>query len=105
MAIDAQMQPTTPAANPAEAAAPKEPRRIKISDILSDLENGLEREDIQKKYDLRPTDVTELFKHPKLKGKRAKKKVTRLIIIDDEEAGVISASTELPTAPAEELEN
>ena len=59
---------------------------ISISKILQDLEDGLGREKIAEKYSIQNWEVTELFKHPKLKGKKAKKKKTLSFqIVDDTE--------------------
>ena len=50
------------------------PAKITTTMILNDLENGIGRDGIKEKYSLETWMVTELFKHPKLKGKKAKKK-------------------------------
>ena len=50
------------------------PKRMTTTMILNDLENGIGRDGIKEKYSLETWMVTELFKHPKLKGKKAKKK-------------------------------
>ena len=42
--------------------------------IIDDLENGIDRKGIQTKYSLEAWEVTEMFKHPVLKGKKVKKK-------------------------------
>ncbi len=42
--------------------------------IIDDLENGIDRKGIQTKYSLETWEVTEMFKHPVLKGKKVKKK-------------------------------
>ena len=49
------------------------PQRITISMILEDLENGTDRNGIREKYNLQAWEVTQMFKHPALKGKKAKK--------------------------------
>ena len=59
-------------------------KTIKVSEILLDVENGLERKDIKTKYGLTGKEMSLLFKHPSLKSKRAKK-ITELNIIDDRE--------------------
>jgi len=49
------------------------PKQISTTQILADLENGIDRKGIQEKYNLETWMVAEIFKHPKLKGKKAKK--------------------------------
>ena len=49
------------------------PQRITTSMILEDLENGTDRNGIREKYNLQAWEVTQMFKHPALKGKKAKK--------------------------------
>ena len=49
------------------------PETITVSMILEDLENGTDRSGIQTKYGLKTWEVTEMFKHPALKGRKAKK--------------------------------
>lgn len=56
---------------------------ITISSVLGDLNNGLDRAAIAKKYNLSAAEVAEVFKHPKLKGLRARRKITRISIVDD----------------------
>lgn len=50
------------------------PSTITVTMILEDLENGIDRTGIQEKYDLEKWEVTQMFQHPTLKGKKAKKK-------------------------------
>ena len=50
------------------------PKRMTTTMILTDLDNGIDRNGIKEKYALEAWMVSELFKHPKLKGKKAKKK-------------------------------
>lgn len=49
------------------------PQTITVSMILEDLDSGTDRSGIQTKYGLKSWEVTEMFKHPKLKGRKAKK--------------------------------
>ena len=56
---------------------------ITVSSVLGDLNNGLDRPAIAKKYNLSAAEVAEVFKHPKLKGLRARRKITRISIVDD----------------------
>ena len=50
------------------------PKTITTTMIIEDLENGIDRKGIQTKYSLQAWEVTEMFKHPVLKGKKVKKK-------------------------------
>jgi hypothetical protein len=59
-------------------------KQIKISDIITDLDNGVTRAQIAAKYDITDREVKALFTHPKLKGKKAKKAfVPSFEIVDD----------------------
>ena len=49
------------------------PQRITTTMIIDDLENGIGRDGIKEKYNLEGWEVTQMFKHPALKGKKAKK--------------------------------
>ena len=49
------------------------PQRITTTMIIEDLENGIGRDGIKEKYNLQGWEVTQMFKHPALKGKKAKK--------------------------------
>ena len=49
------------------------PTQITTSMILKDLDDGVGREGIKEKYSLETWEVTEMFKNPKLKGKKARK--------------------------------
>ena len=49
------------------------PETITTSMILEDLNNGVDRTGIKEKYDLETWEVTQMFQHPALKGKKAKK--------------------------------
>lgn len=60
------------------------PAVINISTILTDLDNGIDRDGISAKYSLTKAEVKYMFQHPALKGKRAKKKPTmRFQLVDD----------------------
>jgi hypothetical protein len=77
-----------------QVAAPVEKNEavvLSISGILNDLENGLDREKIGEKYGLEKWEVNELFKHPKLKNRKAKKvkKVSFTLVDDTETEGVV----------------
>ena len=49
------------------------PATITVTMILEDLDNGIDRVGIQEKYGLEKWEVTQMFQHPTLKGKKAKK--------------------------------
>ena len=49
------------------------PEKITTSMIIADLENGIDRTGIQTKYHLESWEVKQMFQHPTLKGKKAKK--------------------------------
>lgn len=56
---------------------------ITVSSVLGDLNNGMDRAAIATKYGLSAAEIAEVFKHPKLKGLRARRKITRISIVDD----------------------
>tara|TARA_R110000744_G_scaffold108527_2_gene205472 strand:- start:166 stop:546 length:381 start_codon:yes stop_codon:yes gene_type:complete len=69
---------------------------ITISMILEDLSNGIDRKGIQDKYDLKLWEVTTMFDHPQLKGKRpSKKKELSFDFIDDISVPSLSVSEEV----------
>ncbi len=49
------------------------PETITVTMILEDLDNGIDRTGIQEKYGLEKWEVTQMFQHPTLKGKKARK--------------------------------
>lgn len=55
-----------------EQEAPKQKVKVTVSQILADLNNGIDRKGIREKYNLSATDVNRIFQHEKLKGKRVK---------------------------------
>lgn len=62
------------------------PIKLTVQQILKDLQEGQTRPEIQKKYGLTVTDLTELFKHEKLKGKKTlKKRVPGFILTDEDD--------------------
>ena len=58
-----------------ENATPKAatPETITTSMIIEDLENGIDRPGIKEKYGLETWEIAQMFKHPALKGKKARK--------------------------------
>ncbi len=60
--------------NPGEATQKNEtPSTITVSMILEDLDNGIDRNGIKDKYGLQAWEVKQMFEHPALKGKKARK--------------------------------
>lgn len=78
------------------------PEKITTSMIIADLENGIDRNGIKDKYSLEAWEVKQMFMHPTLKGKKAKK-VRKLSFefVDDTETFVDPNQTSIPveTAP------
>jgi hypothetical protein len=82
---------------------------VTVSGILADLENGLTRTTtsknykpeigcIQDKYELNEFNMSKLFKHPKLKGKKTKvnrKEITFDLVDDTDDEGNVVAGTDL----------
>lgn len=59
--------------NPGEDTQSETPQTITVSMVLEDLENGVDRNGIKEKYNLQAWEVKQMFEHPSLKGKKAKK--------------------------------
>lgn len=57
-------------------------REIKVSEVISLLDAGKSREEIGQHFELSNADLTALFKHPSLKGKKAKKQ-RNFVVVDD----------------------
>ena len=69
-----------------EVQANSTPEVITISGIITDLENGIDRDGIAIKYGLDKSEFKTMFLHPALKGKRVKKnrvKELRFTLVDD----------------------
>lgn len=49
------------------------PETITVTMILEDLDNGIDRNGIKDKYSLETWEVKQMFEHPALKGKKARK--------------------------------
>lgn len=83
-----------------------EPRKqvITVSQILSDLDAGLDRKAIREKYNLSVEETKLIFQHPKLAGKRVKRsKAIKFTLIDDTEQQ-ITDSQPATTDPEDETE-
>ena len=62
----------------------KTPAQITVSMIDQDLKDGISKSEMAKKYNIRPWEVDEMFKHPFLKGRRpSRKKALSFSFIDD----------------------
>ena len=75
------------------------PTRITTTMILEDLENGISRDGIKEKYGLETWEVTQMFQHPTLKGKKAKKvrKLSFEFVDDTAETAVDPNQTDIET--------
>ena len=81
MSIEANIQQNPTVANNATTEGPIV---ISVTGIIGDLNEGIDRDGIATKYGLTKAEVTELFKHPKLVGLRARKKIAvRFTLVDD----------------------
>lgn len=72
------------------------PQTITTTMIVEDLENGIDREGIRLKYNLEKWEVSEVFKHPALKGKKVKKKKKLSFQFVDDTTRVDPAQTSIP---------
>jgi len=60
------------------------PAQITVSMIDQDLKDGISKSEMAKKYNIKPWEVDEMFKHPFLKGRRpSRKKSLSFSFIDD----------------------
>ena len=79
--LEANIQQNPTVAN---TATTEGPITLTVTGIINDLNEGIDREGIATKYGLTKAEVTELFKHPKLTGLRARKKIpVRFTLVDD----------------------
>jgi exonuclease VII small subunit len=71
------------------------PAKITVSMIDDDLKNGISKAEMAVKYNIKPWEVDEMFKHPFLKGRRpSRKKALSFDFVDDvstKETGIIEA--------------
>tara|TARA_R100001082_G_scaffold110750_2_gene91602 strand:+ start:654 stop:986 length:333 start_codon:yes stop_codon:yes gene_type:complete len=78
------------------------PAKITTTQIIEDLENGINRDGIKEKYGLETWMVAQMFQHPTLKGKKAKKvRVLPFEFVDDSAAQVDENQTEIPLEEVE----
>tara|TARA_B110000902_G_C14106656_1_gene512744 strand:- start:111 stop:551 length:441 start_codon:yes stop_codon:yes gene_type:complete len=76
-----------------ETTTMETPQTITTTMILADLENGIDRPGIKTKYNLESWELTEMFKHPVLKGKKAsRKRKMSFTFVDDTPAAVVPAT-------------
>jgi hypothetical protein len=61
-----------------------EKKVIKMSEILTDLDNGLTRLEIKAKYELTGREMASLFSHPSLKSRKPKKKLELSFIFEED---------------------
>lgn len=81
----------------AEVVKQATPATITTTQIINDLENGIDRTAIQAKYSLEAWEVKQMFMHPALKGKKAKKiRKLSFNFVDDTVAAVSSNQTSIP---------
>ena len=78
-------------------------KNIKISEVLALLDEGKSREEIAEHYGISMPDCRRLFKHEKLKGKKAKKQPS-FSITDDTEEGIDELTNPLAEAIASDEE-
>lgn len=85
-----------------ENATPKAttPETITTSMIIEDLENGTDRNGIKEKYGLESWEVAQMFKHPALKGRKARKVRKMSFNFVDDTATVDPNQTSIPTNDA-----
>ena len=89
--IEAQIQTQQTVEQPTQKA-----QVLTTSQILNDLDNGLDRKAIATKYGLNMTEVKVLFEHPALKGKRPKRalKQVSFTLVDDTKAEIDTQEVE-----------
>jgi len=81
----------------AEVVKQATPATITTTQIINDLENGIDRTAIQAKYSLEAWEVKQMFMHPALKGKKAKKiRKLSFNFVDDTVAAVSTNQTSIP---------
>lgn len=78
-------------------------KAIDVNDVLQLLDNGKTRKEIAEHYSISASECKELFEHPKLKGKRAKKPLS-FVIVDREETIKESVNSEELKNKEEDLE-
>lgn len=87
--------------NPGEVTQVNEtPKTITVTMILEDLDNGIDRTGIQAKYGIEKWEVTQMFQHPSLKGKKARKiRKLSFDFVDDTAADPNQTSIPMESGP------
>jgi len=82
------------------------PKKITVTMILEDLGNGITKKGMCTKYNVKKWEMDEVFKHPKLKGKRpAYVKVLSFTFVDDTESiDVVVPANTVPQPDTEEID-
>lgn len=82
-------------------------REIKVSEVVALLDAGKSREEIGTELGLTRAEVTALFKHPSLKGKKAKKQLDFVVVDDTSDVALeTQEEAEIPTEePQRELQD
>jgi len=81
------------------------PAQITTSMIIADLENGIDRNGIKDKYNLEAWEVKQMFMHPTLKGKKAKKiRKLSFEFVDDTVPTIDANQTSIPVETTESFE-
>lgn len=86
-------------------------KRITISEVLECIDSGMKRTEIAEHFNISMTECNKMFQHPLLKGRRAKKQESFLLVDDisteeeaENNAEESSVITEEPTPVREEVE-
>ena len=82
----------------------KTPEVISTSMILEDLENGIDRNGIKEKYNLQAWEIKQMFEHPVLKGKKARKVKKMSFTFVDDTTTVDPNQTSIPVETKEEID-
>lgn len=61
-------------------------KQLRISEIITMIESGSKRSQIQEHFGLTMTEMKNVFSHPKLKGLRAKRSAVNLLDDTEEES-------------------
>jgi hypothetical protein len=90
----------------AEVVKQETPAQITTTMIIKDLEDGIDRSAIQAKYNLEAWEVKQMFMHPALKGKKAKKvRKLSFTFVDDTVEQVDPNQTSIPVQTQESFDN
>jgi len=99
-----KMIETRSAVEPSTTTGTK-PAQITTSMIIADLENGIDRNGIKDKYNLEAWEVKQMFMHPTLKGKKAKKiRKLSFEFVDDTVPTIDANQTSIPVETTESFE-